>query len=215
MTKDEFLKLTGNFKNIVFDYGGILIDLDYDIAVRNLTRLSERSDASNIYSKSKQLPFFSSYEKGNINCDEFLSKLMSHLDIPAKKKEETKEAWNSMILDLHQERVNFIRELRKSKRLFILSNINQLHEDYVDSYLEKNESVKDFYSLFEKVYFSHHLGFRKPEPEIFEYILNDSQLKKEETFFIDDSPQHVEGARSVGLTAYHLERPNTLFFSKA
>ena len=206
MKKEEFLKRIENFDNIIFDYGGIFLNIDYDKAVQNLGALSKELDVTELYSKSKQVKLFSDIETGQISSDDFLAGLADMLKVSDTQK--VKEAWNSMLFDIPVERVEFLKELKENKNVYMLSNINEVHELHLESYLEQTD-LGDFYDHFEKVYFSHKIGMRKPNSEIFEYVLSDSNLDIQNTIFIDDSAQHVEGAKGMGLEAILLERPNT------
>ena len=113
-----------------------------------------------------------------------------------------------MLLGIQKERIDFIKELKKFKRIFMLSNINLIHEEYAKNYLELNQ-IYGFYELFEKVYFSHQIGFRKPHQESFHHVCSNHQLDIKKTLFIDDSAQHIKGASEYGLQTYLLDPPNT------
>src|SRR5690606_27785293 len=111
-------------------------------------------------------------------------------------------AWNAMILDFPVERLRFLEELSKKYRLFLLSNTNDLHIDAVRRALEKTTGHKNLEQYFEKTYFSSAIGMRKPDTRIFEFVCSENNLDPAKTIFIDDSPQHIEGAKSVGIEAF-------------
>jgi FMN phosphatase YigB (HAD superfamily) len=113
-------------------------------------------------------------------------------------------AWNALIIDLPKENVTLLEQLTKSHRIFLLSNTNCIHERCYREMIIKKYGSFIFDQLFEKSYLSHHLHMRKPDAEIFEYVLKDAGLIPAETLFIDDSPQHVEAAKKVGMHAVHL-----------
>lgn len=209
MQKTQFEQIIEKYDNIIFDYGGIFINIEYDLTVQKLTDLSELHDASIFYTKKKQIPLFSQLEQGQIAPEHFLVELCKLLQIDLSKKQEVISAWNAMLLDIPVERYEYLKELAKRKRIFLLSNINKIHEDFLAEYIKGRTELNGFYEVFEKVYFSHDIGLRKPNAGAFEYVLNDAKLEREKTLFIDDSNQHVEGAKSIKLDAILLSPPNT------
>jgi glucose-1-phosphatase len=180
--------------NLIFDLGGVILNLDYQLTVDAFKKMIPDLDESTFYGKEKQLEFFSLYETGRIKTDEFIERFNHHYHSEICKSDFT-EAWNAMLLDLPISRLHYLIDLKQSgNRLFLLSNINELHE----------AAVGDLSSYFEKVYYSHRVGLRKPDPEIFRLVLSENKLDLQESCFIDDSEQHIRGARSVGLSALHL-----------
>jgi putative hydrolase of the HAD superfamily len=118
-----------------------------------------------------------------------------------------------MLLDLPNERLKLIKALKNKYRIYLLSNTNNIH---IDAFKKQQGNAKweDFCNLFDKMYLSHEVGLRKPNAEIFKHILTEQKLKAEEVFFIDDSPQHIEGAKKLGIKTHHLldnENITTLF----
>lgn len=197
------------YKNIIFDFGGIFVDLDFQRTAEALSRLGGTVDFSLLFSKAKQSDLFDLFETGKIHQDEFLSQLKTVLNLHHVPDHSLIEAWCEMLLEVRPERVEFLRELKKTKKIFLLSNINPLHEEHMLTYFSKNSSLQDFYSLFDRVYFSHQVGLRKPDREIFEFVCKDSALDLEHTLFIDDSIQHIEGAKKFGLAVHHLDPSNS------
>ncbi len=211
MNKEEFLKLTESFDHIIFDYGGIFINIDYEQTTKALNILSPQ-DATSLYSKKIQATFFDEFETGKLSSKEFITCLKESLKINASNDEITK-AWNAMLLGIPKERFEFIKELREQKKIYLLSNINQIHEDFLNVYIQSRPELTNFYSSFDEVYFSHHIGLRKPNIEAFEFVLNKHAMPPEKTLFIDDSPQHIEGAKKAGLNTYYLSPANTFIIS--
>jgi putative hydrolase of the HAD superfamily len=123
------------------------------------------------------------------------------------------EAWNAMLLDLPENRLAVIQSLKKEYSIYLLSNTNAIHISAIKKYLGES-AYTNFYNLFNKVYYSHEIGFRKPNKEAFQLILKENNLKANEVLFIDDSPQHIQGAKKLGIKTYHLkdqEEITTLF----
>lgn len=210
MNKLDFERLVGPYDAIIFDYGGVFIDIHYNEAVANLMELASVESRGEFYSQGKQSQLFDDFEMGKISSEEFILEISKILNVSKSKRDDIVNAWNSMLKEIPASRVKLLRSLRKRKRVFLLSNINQIHEDYMTSYFARNEHFSDFYELFEKVYFSHHMGMRKPNIDIFARVLKENDLDPQKTLFIDDSLQHIEGAKALGLSTYHLVPSNSL-----
>ena len=108
-----------------------------------------------------------------------------------------------MLLDLPEERLQLIKKLKSNHTIFLLSNTNAIHINAFKKQLGDKKWLA-FCKLFDKMYLSHEVGLRKPDIEIFEYILTEQKLIAEEVFFIDDSPQHIAGAKKIGIHCHHL-----------
>jgi HAD superfamily hydrolase (TIGR01549 family) len=111
-----------------------------------------------------------------------------------------------MLIHFPTENYLMLKELKKKYRIFLLSNTNKTHIDEFEKLVGKTCTVAEFENLFEKVYYSYKMGLRKPDTACFLQVLNENQLKKEETIFVDDSFQHIEGAKKAGITAHFLEK---------
>jgi putative hydrolase of the HAD superfamily len=209
MDKNKFLELIGPYDNIIFDYGGVLVDIDYQLSVDGLKELSLDTQFADSYHKSHQVEFFDHFETGDITSENFISQLQKEYNIPASMMANIPDAWCKMLLDIPRERVEFLTELKKSKKLYMLSNINEIHEKFIQAYINERPELSQIYENFEKVYFSHHIGRRKPHVETFEFVLQDLGIDAKKTIFIDDSIQHIEGAAKAGMATHHLNPPNS------
>lgn len=189
-------------KNIIFDLGGVILNIDYlktEKAFKNLGILN----FDEIYSQAKQTNLFNDLETGKIGENEFCEKLNSLTDSNFSNKEII-ECWNAMLLDLPKERIELLNNLKSKFRIFLLSNTNEIHLKAFNKTIKDNYKPNLFNELFENHYFSHSLKMRKPHPETFTKVLELNNLKASETFFIDDSIQHIEGANKAGLKTYFL-----------
>jgi FMN phosphatase YigB (HAD superfamily) len=201
------MDLTG-IKNIIFDLGGVILNIRYQNALEALQKLSSNHQAIG-FTQAAQAQLFDDYETGSISDQAFREGLRQHYQVDAGDA-EIDAAWNSMLLDLPAERVALLRELGKRYRLFLLSNTNAIH------LVRFSQLVSDAYpqvsleSLFEKTYYSHLIGQRKPDARVFEHILQQHALNRHETLFIDDSYQHIAGASQVGLCTLFLAPPLTI-----
>ena len=199
-----------NSKAIIFDLGGVILNINYQNTIDKFSKLGVKN-ASAFYSKKMQSDLFNQIETGKITTEKFLSVLKKETNKATIYQVE--KAWNSMLLDLPKERIVLLKKLSQDYPIFLLSNTNAIHISAIKEYL--GESIyANFYSLFNKVYYSHEIGFRKPNKEAFQLILKENNLKANEVLFIDDSPQHIQGAKKLGIKTYHLknrEEITTLF----
>jgi len=194
-------------KNIIFDLGGVILDVDYNRAVEAF-RDTGIEDFDSLYSQKKQDLLFDRFEKGEISAGDFrnvIREMKSSLT-----DEQIDKAWNSLILETPPERMDFIRELSSQYNLYLLSNTNEIHIKAFTSYYDDKYGKGTFRSLFKKVYLSSELGMRKPDRIIFDLVVNENNLDKNETLFIDDSQQHITGAESAGLKALLLPKGETI-----
>lgn len=192
-----------NIKNIIFDFGGVIINIDFRLTWESFKNYGV-ADLDQLFSKVKQTALFDNFEKGLISPDEFRKQAIAIMNIDIDK-EEFDKAWNSMILDIPEERINLLRRLRNNYRIFLLSNSNKIHYDFYLNNLKRVHHVMRFEDLFEKVYFSFNTGLIKPDKEIFNRVIAENALKVSETIFIDDSVQHINAAGECGLLTLHLE----------
>lgn len=198
-------------KNIIFDLGGVILNIDYNLTAQAFKNLGI-SNFDELYSKAKQSELFDLMETGKISNQDFRNGIKKVIDKDLSN-EQIDHAWNAMLLDLPKERLELLRKLKvEGYRLFLLSNTNQIHYEAYTENLKKEHNVNGLEEFFEKTYFSHQFNKRKPLPETFQFVLDDAKLKAEETIFIDDSLQHVLGAREAGINAFHLETDILTFF---
>lgn len=207
MKSTEFEELTKDCDNIIFDYGGIFVDIYHQDTIDSFIRLASSDSADKLYGKHGQTKLFSRLEVGEISPMDFLDELRSVLGSKASNEELVK-AWCAMLKGIPKERVDFLQKLGTKKRVFMLSNINQIHEDFLAEMIHADPDLKDFYSSFEKVYFSHRIGRRKPDREAFEMVIEENGLDRSRTAFMDDTQGHVDAAISFGLKGVLLDPPN-------
>ncbi|NEM99297.1 HAD family hydrolase [Pontibacter burrus] len=197
-----------NIKNIIFDLGGVIINIDYQKSLHELLNYSKTGTAMEFTQKA-QSRLFDLYETGESTCQQFRDSLRQEYNLTATD-EEIDAAWNAMLLDIPKERIELLQELGKKYRLFLLSNTNAIHLKKFNEIVAESFTIPNLDSLFEQSYYSHLVGKRKPDAAIFELILEQNGLNKAETLFIDDSIQHIESARKVGLHTLHLQPPLTI-----
>jgi len=202
-----------NIDNIIFDLGGVLLNIDYTLTSKAFKRLGVKNfDA--LYSQAQQNNVFNDFETGKLSAKDFRTYIKEY--IPKATDREIDDAWNSMLLDLPKKRLELLNNIKKKYRIFLLSNTNEIHVKYFTNYLNKMYGKGYFESLFEKHYYSNEIGLRKPNIEAFEYVCKQNDLEPSNTLFIDDSIQHIKGAKKAGLQTYFLDKEEvtSLFLDK-
>ena len=194
--------------NIIFDLGGVVMDLDVERSKKGFGDLGfdessfhlQKDDGENI---------FVLLERGRISSEEFFSRLKKALPRPVGT-ETLREVWNLMIVGFREEKIRLLQELRGRYRTFLLSNTNSIHIAKCNRLLQEEYGISGLEALFEKTYYSHTTGLRKPMPEIFELVLRENGLVPAETLFIDDSEEHLAAAKSLGIVTRWMERNGEL-----
>jgi HAD superfamily hydrolase (TIGR01509 family) len=202
-----FTYICAMFQNIIFDLGGVLLNLDVaktrdsfiDLGIENIDELFRIGHADS---------FFKEYEVGALNDDQFVEEALK-LTRPGTSHQAVIDAWNSMLLDFPEERVAFLKKLKTRYRIFLFSNTNALHlQAFQKSFVDVYGSHMD--ELFETAWYSHVINMRKPDVAAFDYVVREAGLDAAGTLFIDDALVNVEGARAAGLQAIHLTPGKTI-----
>lgn len=197
-----------NVRHIIFDLGGVLLNLDYSLTEKAFKDLG-LTNFNELFTQLKQTSLFDDLEKGGISGDEFLNRLLAEIAIDMPR-EPLRDGWNAMLLDFPVRRLQLLQQLRNHYDLFLLSNTNEIHELAFNEILFRAHAIPSIATFFDRVYYSHRLGMRKPDKEIFELILTENELEPEHTLFIDDSPQHIETAKLLGIQTIHLRKGMTI-----
>ncbi len=193
---------------IVFDLGGVILNIDYTRTEAAFDRLGFNTFGKS-YSQVAQSALFDRFEKGGIQADEFRYQLQELGQFKASEQ-DIDDAWNAMLLDLPGERLELLSELAAEYSLFLLSNTNIIHITELSNYLTRRFGMSDLSSIFKKEYLSFEIGMRKPDAEIFEWVVKENKLDPAKTLFIDDSIQHIEGAKECGLQTHLLQKNQTI-----
>ena len=180
---------------LLFDFGDVFINLDKSAIPRNLERLK-------VTDFSQELTQLNSrYEKGAFSSEEFIQAIRikyAHL-----QETDVRESWNSILLDFPENRLDFIKKLKQegNYRLLLLSNTNDLHIDFVK---QQVPFFDEFEACFEGFYLSQKMAMRKPDPEIFEFVLRSHNLKPQEVLFIDDTQENTDAASKLGIHTWNI-----------
>lgn len=187
---------------IIFDLGGIVLDIDYQLTLRAFQRLGVEH-LQEVYTFAAQDEAISRFERGQMTPAEFVSELQRLLGHGLDYVQAV-QAWNAMILPWSPQRMALLERLALRYELYLLSNTNVLHRDAFEPALLQHTG-RALSSYFGQVYYSFELGMRKPEPRIFRHVLAHAQLDPARTLFIDDNAANVAAAQAVGLAAYRID----------
>lgn len=194
-------------RHIIFDLGGVLLNIDYNLTEQAFQALGI-TNFNELYSQLRQTSLFNDLETGKIERQEFARQLRQLAGVELTDA-QIFEAWNAMLLDFPLRRLQILQQLRLYHDLVLLSNTNEIHEEAFTQHL-KNTHGANIATFFDRVYFSHRIGMRKPSPEIFQHIMDELGFAPQHTLFIDDSPQHIETAKALGIQTIYLEKGMTI-----
>lgn len=192
-----------DIKNIIFDLGGVILNLDFEatfIAFRKLGSQSDKSETKESYAN----PVFLALETGQISVEEFRNKFHDYLKNPAVSDEMIDDAWYAMIRDIPANRVKALQNLSKKYNLYLFSNTNEIHISRLEKYFQKEYGF-GFSSLFIQTFYSHIIHERKPDVSSFQKVISMAGIVPEETLFVDDLEKNLTGAQKAGLKTFWLQ----------
>ncbi len=189
--------------SIIFDLGGVLLNIDYGRTRTAFEHLGV-PNFSDLFSKAQQTELFSLFETGKITEIEFFHGVRTTAGIGCTD-DEIRTAWNAMLLNFPPQRLEFLQNIKTRYRTYLLSNTNATHETAFLQIIQEENGIQSLNDYFNSVYFSHKIGYRKPDRDSFSYVLNENNLDANQTLFIDDSIQHVMRAKQLGIHSVHLD----------
>lgn len=183
-------------KTIIFDFGDVFLNLDKPATAKQLKKLGISEFSEEMLQQNMK------YEKGLITSDEFIQSYSG--SFPQLTSEDFKISWNAILLDFPKHRLEFLQKLKKegNYKLILLSNTNHIHIDWVK---ENIEYFEEFEACFDAFYLSQEINLRKPDPEIYEYVLEQHGLRPQETLFIDDTTENTQAAAQLGIHTWNID----------
>lgn len=191
-------------KNLLFDLGGVIIDVNSANTIELLHRFGYKDVKFDLENNSELIKLIENYELGLIDDLEFLGFILTRCSNNASL-ESVKNAWNAMINPIKKEIFNLLVHLKTQYKIFVLSNTNNLHyQVYNNDFIENTGiGIKNF---FEYCFLSFEIKLRKPNPAIFNYVIEKANIKAQETLFIDDQLVNIETAKQLGFRTLHLKK---------
>ncbi|WP_316823549.1 HAD family phosphatase [Pedobacter gandavensis] len=185
-------------KNIIFDYGNVIFEIDFKRAQKALLQLGIEN-IETFFAHKNHDEIFNNFETAAISPAEFRAGIRAASSKKDITDEQIDAAWNSLLIGVPENVHEVLLRVKENYRTFLLSNNNEIHYNWIVDYLKREFNMPDNTELFEKAYYSQQMFLRKPHVEIFEKVLKENNLNPEETLFIDDSPQHLVGAKAAGM----------------
>ena len=196
--------MSAKIKNIIFDLGGVILDIDESIVYKELEKMGI-STLELAHSK-EFMEIMSRFDTGIYTAPTFRKKTKALLGLEKMTDQKFDAIWNSTLLDIPRERIEAIEKVKKHYKIFLMSNSNVIHYDLYIRDLQLRFGYNEFDELFNKSYFSFAEHLEKPDPRFFELILDHEGLLPEETLFIDDSKKNIEAAQALGIHTYNIRR---------
>lgn len=183
-------------EHIIFDFGDVLINLDKPGLKKSLLEIGISAEHSKLQELNE------TFEVGGISEQDFLKGLQELSN--SATISEVRKAWNTILGDFPPEHLNFLQELKKTYKLYLLSNTDAIHIQHFE-HRHGEDFIKAFYGCFEKIYFSFEHKLRKPNPEIYVKVLNDHHMSPEHTLFVDDKKDNILAAENCGIHTWLLQ----------
>jgi putative hydrolase of the HAD superfamily len=185
-------------KAILFDLGGVLLNIDYHAPARAFATLGIQN-FEQLYAQAAQTHIFDDLECGNISNNDFFDAVRTLAQQPLSNAQIT-WAWNAILLDLPIERLELLKTLRKKYKILLLSNTNAIHIEQFYANLQQTHGIANgLTDFFDTIYLSHQIRKRKPNADAFEFMLNNENLQAHEVLYIEDSAQHTAAAAKLGI----------------
>jgi glucose-1-phosphatase len=191
-----------HIKQLLFDLGGVLFDIDYERPVQAFAGLGY-ADFGQMYSQAGANPLFEQLETGRISPDGFLRQMAALAPQPVAPAQIT-AAWNSILLGFRVPSLQYLQTLGQRYPLYLLSNTNAIHLVEIEAFCQQQTGRPSLSGFFEKAWYSHEVGLRKPDADVYRFVLQNGGFLASETLFIDDSVQNIEAAQQLGFDTHLL-----------
>lgn len=193
---------------IIFDLGEVIVDLDPQAVIREFSRITD-GKGSDLRELIVGSPYLYRYETGQVTDQEFVHEI-NQLFGTRISFEEFRHAWNLMIKAISPRRLELMQKLMATHRVLILSNTNAMHEVYFDEMVQSVTGTP-MKAYAHTAYYSHLIGYRKPNEDIYEFVIKEQGLRPDRALFLDDKEENIQAARRVGLKAEQVKYPDQIF----
>ncbi|MCG8308264.1 MAG: HAD family phosphatase [Cytophagales bacterium] len=192
-------------ENIIFDLGGVIINLNIENTFRKFSELFKKDISVDIFSDHRKYGFFRAYEVGRISDEEFRGHIRELAGFPVEDR-QIDDAWIAMLMEIPEDRISWIYEATRRYNCVVLSNTNSIHVKYFEAFFNKVTPYGYPKDVWQKLYYSHEIGERKPDAAAFEYVLNDSGFDPSKTVLFDDLKDNLESANKLGIRTEYVVR---------
>jgi glucose-1-phosphatase len=199
--------MDSSVKNLIFDLGGVILDLSVDHTIQSFSDFSGMPKAR-VKELFQTTTAFEEFEKGLISVTEFREAVRKTYAVAVD--DATFDAgWNAMLLGIPMKKLELLLSLKERFQVYLLSNTNDIHLSYInEQMLPSITGTNSLDPYFHRTYYSHHMKMRKPDAEIFEQVLNDNNLQPHQTLFLDDNADNIAGAKRLGIQTLHVLHPD-------
>jgi FMN phosphatase YigB (HAD superfamily) len=196
-----------NIKNILFDLGGVILDINVQATLKQFYELGFPAELMDIHD-SMSTDIYHKYGTGKLDTEQFRNQIRKVAGLEMSDQ-AFDEAWNAMLVRFPEERIALLKVLSKRYNLYMLSNTSALHVKVFEKmYLDS--AGESMHQLFDKIYYSHEIGWHKPDREAWEYVIKDAGIKAEETLFLDDNIHNIKASQELGFQAIHIHERTSL-----
>lgn len=197
-----------NIKNILFDLGGVILDINVQATLKRFYELGFPAELMQ-YPQSMTTDLFFKYETGKLDTVSFRNEIRKKTGVEITD-DEFDNAWNAMLVKVPEERTALLKALSNQYKLFMLSNTSALHAPVFEKMYSDAAGIP-MHDAFTKVYYSFEIGWHKPDLEAWKYVIRDSGIKPRETLFLDDNIHNIKASQEMGFQAIHIhERTHLL-----
>jgi putative hydrolase of the HAD superfamily len=185
---------------LLFDFGGVIINLDLE-RTKNAFAHHGIKNVESWFKASAQNETLNLFETGKISANQFIDRVLTTANVSMTEALFITN-WNALLLDIPLERITLLQKLKSYYKLYMLSNINSIHAKKCNQILNETSGIEDIKTLFDKVYFSYEIGFRKPDSHCFQYVLDDLSIDPENVLFFDDNTENIATAKAMGIQSF-------------
>ncbi len=199
--------MAADIKALVFDFGNVIINIDLEQSFQAFADLTFKS-SSRVKSLFAEAEIFQKYETGFYSDDEFRDVIRQTLSYPLNDQ-EIDEAWNALLLDVPEERLVYLENLRFTYPIYLLSNTNAIHIEKCLHYFRTRHNIQDFRKIFNGVFLSYETGLWKPDYKIYRKVLDETGFKPGEILFLDDNQDNIDAAADLGIQTIKINPPES------
>lgn len=199
---------TMKFKAVIFDFGNVIINIDFQRIYQTFARFTSKPEAY-IEKQIVDNQLFRRYESGQFSDEQFREIIRQILGFPLSDQ-QIDTAWNAVLLDIPAERIDLIKNIRQKYPVYLLSNTNNIHIQAANTYLKKTHGIDNLAKLFNKLFLSYEMGMWKPDAEIYHAVLQEIKLPANEVIFLDDNVKNIEAANALDWQTILVEPPTSM-----
>lgn len=202
------MKSNNDIEFLIFDMGNVIIDIDISLTIKELkNELTEKECL--LADGFLESALHADFETGAIGEMEFRNGIRTAFQKDWKDVWIDK-AWNTLLLSIPKERIALLKTLRKTHKLYLLSNTNSIHFKVVEEIFRRDHGEESFTSLFDRIFLSYEMGLKKPDKRIYEKVVAEIGAKPEQCLFFDDLEENLKSAKEVGIGTHHINHPKAL-----